>query len=138
MKASNILVDGNLVAKVSDFGLAKAENLATTEIKGTFGYINPHYLQSGKPSRQSDAYAFGVVLLEVPTGNSMIRARPGGQFLLIWVQNKVHSREFEHLVAPCLKGGISKASLKLYVETSQKCVHADPSERMWKSSHNFK
>ncbi|GKG41103.1 serine/threonine/dual specificity protein kinase, catalytic domain-containing protein, partial [Tanacetum coccineum] len=71
VKTSNILMDENLTAKISDFGLAKislinqAHNYVCTRIKGTFGYMDSSYVNTGKLTIKSDVYAFGVVLLEV-------------------------------------------------------------------------
>ncbi|KAL0343786.1 UNVERIFIED_CONTAM: Receptor-like protein kinase THESEUS 1 [Sesamum angustifolium] len=83
VKASNILLDENLVAKVSDFGLAKHENRSTsqshisTKVKGTKGYLDAHYMSTGKLTRKSDTYAFGVVLLE-----SILMWRPAVDLML--------------------------------------------------------
>ncbi|KAL3645823.1 LRR receptor-like serine/threonine-protein kinase FEI 2 [Castilleja foliolosa] len=72
IKSSNILLDGNSDARVSDFGLAKLledeESHITTIVAGTFGYLAPEYMQSGRATEKTDVYSFGVLVLEIVSG----------------------------------------------------------------------
>ncbi|XP_011040982.1 PREDICTED: putative serine/threonine-protein kinase isoform X2 [Populus euphratica] len=72
IKASNILLDKNLCPKVSDFGLSKffPENFThvSTRVAGTLGYLAPEYAISGRLTRKTDVYSFGVLLLEIVSG----------------------------------------------------------------------
>ncbi|KAG0464356.1 hypothetical protein HPP92_020425 [Vanilla planifolia] len=75
-KASNILLDSNYNAKLSDFGLAKDgpsgdKSHVSTRVVGTYGYAAPEYLATGHLSAKSDVYSFGVVLLEILTGEAI-------------------------------------------------------------------
>ncbi|XP_031505249.1 cold-responsive protein kinase 1 [Nymphaea colorata] len=88
IKASNILLDKNMNARISDFGLAKLipsnASHVTTRVAGTIGYLAPEYAIRGQLTRKADIYSFGVLLLEIVSGrwNYNTSLPVGEQFLL--------------------------------------------------------
>nr|XP_043620334.1 putative wall-associated receptor kinase-like 16 [Erigeron canadensis] len=76
IKPVNILLDENYRAVLSDFGLSRSIPLSrthlTTQVEGTFGYLDPEYFESGQFTAKSDVYAFGVVLTELLTKRKVV------------------------------------------------------------------
>ncbi|GMP49365.1 hypothetical protein CsSME_00016371 [Camellia sinensis var. sinensis] len=98
-KTSNILLDSNYNAKLSDFGLAKDgptgdKSHVSTRVMGTYGYAAPEYLATGHLTARSDVYSFGVVLLEMLSGRRAVdKNRPSGEHNLVeWAKPYLASK----------------------------------------------
>ncbi|XP_071736906.1 probable LRR receptor-like serine/threonine-protein kinase At5g10290 isoform X2 [Rutidosis leptorrhynchoides] len=137
VKTSNILLDANFDAKISDFGLAKVgpinqtKTSVSTLVKGTFGYMDPSYFFSGKLTRKSDVYAFGVVLFEVLSGKQAVDQSIDEEqwSLAIWAQDQIKIGKLNKIIDPRLIGQISKKSLKEFASIAAQCLHNQPKKR---------
>ncbi|KAI3462613.1 hypothetical protein Pfo_019276 [Paulownia fortunei] len=137
VKSSNILLDENWVAKISDFGLSKmgpANDSFThisTNVKGTFGYLDPEYFLTRKLTRKSDVYAFGVVLFEVLSGRPAvdIRLEEEQHSLAGWARYCIREGKVDRLIDHNLIGQISPACLKVFVGIAGRCLHTQPQGR---------
>ncbi|XP_010925340.1 brassinosteroid LRR receptor kinase BRI1 [Elaeis guineensis] len=92
MKSSNVLLDENLEARVSDFGMARLmsamdTHLSVSTLAGTPGYVPPEYYQSFRCTTKGDVYSYGVVLLELLTGKQPTDSMDFGDSNLVgWVK----------------------------------------------------
>ncbi|XP_027348485.1 probable serine/threonine-protein kinase PIX13 [Abrus precatorius] len=136
-KASNILLDGNYKAKISDFGLAKfgpsgGESHVTTRIMGTYGYAAPEYIATGHLYVKSDVYGFGVVLLEMLTGlRALDTKRPTGQHNLVeWVKPYLSSKKkLKTIMDAKIEGQYSPKAALQAAQLTLKCLEPDPKQR---------
>ncbi|KAL1542982.1 proline-rich receptor-like protein kinase PERK3 [Salvia divinorum] len=136
-KASNILLENNFLAKVSDFGLAKQApegraNYLSTRVMGTFGYVAPEYAMTGHLLVKSDVYSYGVVLLELLTGRKPVdMSQPSGQENLVtWARPILREKDrLEELADPRLSGKYPKEDLFRVCTIAAACVAPDASQR---------
>ncbi|BFG14808.1 hypothetical protein CerSpe_010820 [Prunus speciosa] len=135
IKSSNILLDDDFNAKISDFGLAKllgaGKSHITTRVMGTFGYVAPEYANSGLLNEKSDVYSFGVVILEAITGRDPVDyGRPAQEVNLVdWLKVMVGSRRSEDVVDPNIETRPSTSALKRALLTALRCVDPDSDKR---------
>ncbi|KAH0928053.1 hypothetical protein HID58_020309 [Brassica napus] len=132
-KTSNILLDSDYNAKLSDFGLAKdapdeGKTHVSTRVMGTYGYAAPEYVMTGHLTSMSDVYSFGVVLLEMLTGRrSMDKNRPSGeQNLVEWARpHLLDRRRFYRLLDPRLEGHFSIKGAQKVTQLAAQCLSRD-------------
>ncbi|PWA66574.1 Protein kinase, ATP binding site-containing protein [Artemisia annua] len=137
-KSSNILLDENWNAKLSDFGLARlgpSDGLGhvSTAVVGTVGYAAPEYVQTGRLTYKSDVWSFGVFLYELITGRRpMDRNKPKNeQKLLDWVRPHLSHdmRKFEKILDTRLAGNYSLKSAQKLAALANKCLLRQPRMR---------
>ncbi|KAH1042091.1 hypothetical protein GYH30_024414 [Glycine max] len=135
IKSSNILIDEDFNAKISDFGLAKllgaGKSHITTRVMGTFGYVAPEYANSGLLNEKSDVYSFGVLLLEAITGRDPVDySRPAAEVNLVdWLKMMVGCRCSEEVLDPNIETRPSTSTLKRALLTALRCVDPDAEKR---------
>nr|XP_043629845.1 probable serine/threonine-protein kinase PBL9 [Erigeron canadensis] len=121
----------------TDFGLAKVgpinqtRSSVRTGVKGTFGYMDPCYFYSGKLTRKSDVYAFGIVLFEVLCGKKAVDPTIDKDqwSLAVWAQDQIKEGRLSQLIDSRLMGQISKKCLKEFVSIAGQCLQNQPKMR---------
>ncbi|XP_009609350.1 probable receptor-like protein kinase At5g24010 [Nicotiana tomentosiformis] len=135
IKSTNILLDEHYVAKVADFGLSKSGPLdlthISTDVKGSFGYLDPDYIRCMQLTQKSDVYSFGVVLLEVLCARPAVNTHlPRDQVNLAeWGLSWQKENQLEKIIDPMLAGKIKPNSLRKFGETIEKCLQEYGTDR---------
>ncbi|KAK4742037.1 hypothetical protein SAY87_000038 [Trapa incisa] len=136
-KPSNVLLDEDFTAKLSDFGMAREGPVGdhthvTTRIVGTYGYAAPEYLKTGHLTIHSDIWPFGVVLYEILTGRRAVdRNLPvNEQKLLDWVKGfPMDSRKFNMMIDQKIRNQCSISSAKKVARLADMCLNKNPGKR---------
>ncbi|PKU73620.1 putative LRR receptor-like serine/threonine-protein kinase [Dendrobium catenatum] len=134
VKSSNILLDGNLTPKISDFGLAKLYNdkwtHISTRVAGTIGYLAPEYAMRGHLTEKADVFGFGVVALEILSGrrNSDPSLEEEKSYLLDWAWNLYEQKHELELVDPSLSS-YNRDEATRVIGISLLCIQASPTLR---------
>ncbi|XP_060176819.1 probable serine/threonine-protein kinase PBL11 [Lycium barbarum] len=136
-KTSNILLDSDYNAKLSDFGLARDgptgdQSHVSTRVMGTYGYAAPEYLSTGHLTAKSDVYSFGVVLLEILSGKKAIdKNRPTGEHSLVdWAKPYLtNKRRVFRVLDSRLEGQYSLSHAIKVAILALQCISMDPRSR---------
>ncbi|KAB2013552.1 hypothetical protein ES319_D09G164200v1 [Gossypium barbadense] len=128
IKASNILLDQNLIPKVSDFGLSRIlrDNAShiSTRVAGTLGYLAPEYAISGRLTRKTDVYSFGVLLLEIISGQTVVNFdfEHGERYLVQKAWELYRANRLLQLVDSVLGMNYPEADAVRYIKVGLLCV----------------
>ncbi|KAL3740658.1 hypothetical protein ACJRO7_021866 [Eucalyptus globulus] len=131
IKASNILLDADLNGRLGDFGLARLYNHGadpqTTHVAGTLGYLAPEHMRTGKASRSTDLFAFGVFLLEVACGRRPIQNRDAEDMILVdWVFSCWDRGAILEARDPKLGAEFVEEEMELVLKLGLMCSHPEP------------
>ncbi|KAF5451912.1 hypothetical protein F2P56_026966 [Juglans regia] len=135
IKTSNVLLDEDYNAKISDFGLAKLteddKTHISTRVAGTIGYMAPEYAMRGYLTNKVDVYSFGVVALEIASGKSNTNYRPKEEFvyLLDWAYVLQERGSLLELVDPELGLEYSSEEAVVMLNVALLCTNASPTLR---------
>ncbi|KAL8087885.1 hypothetical protein AgCh_037864 [Apium graveolens] len=129
IKATNVLLDKDLNAKISDFGLAKLDEEENTHIStriaGTVGYMAPEYAMWGYLTDKADVYSFGIVALEIVSGKSNTSYRPKQEFVyfLDWAYELQEHGNLLDIVDPILGSNYSKEEAIRLLDIALLCTN---------------
>ncbi|PON58301.1 Phosphorylase kinase, gamma catalytic subunit [Trema orientale] len=134
VKASNILLDSNLIPKISDFGLAKLyddkKTHISTRVAGTIGYLAPEYAMRGHLTEKTDIFAFGVVALEIVSGrpNSDSSLDEEKMYLLEWAWN-LHEQDREIELVDSELSEFDEEEVRRIIGVALLCTQTSPTVR---------
>ncbi|TYI45698.1 hypothetical protein E1A91_D13G055700v1 [Gossypium mustelinum] len=135
IKTSNIMLNSNFNAKLGDFGLARlvdhAKGSQTTRLAGTMGYMAPECVSSGKVSKESDVYSFGIVALEIACGRRSIEPEyeESKASLVAWVWDSYGNQRLLDVADQKLCMVFDDKQIECLLIVGLWCVHPDPSSR---------
>ncbi|KAM0875070.1 hypothetical protein ACQ4PT_037026 [Festuca glaucescens] len=134
VKATNILLNAKLEARIADFGLSKAFNsndthVFTNTVVGTPGYVDPEYQTTMQLTTKSDVYSFGVVLLELVTGKPAILRDPVPINIIQWVRQRLAQGNIEAVVDARMRGHYDVNTVWKVADIALKCTAQSSAQR---------
>ncbi|GJU07929.1 probable LRR receptor-like serine/threonine-protein kinase [Tanacetum coccineum] len=137
VKAANVLLDEDFEAVVGDFGLAKLVDVrktnVTTQVRGTMGHIAPEYLSTGKSSERTDIFGYGIMLLEIVTGQRAIdfsRLEEEDDVLLLdHVKKLEREKRLDAIVDRNLNKNYNMQEVEMMIKVALLCTQGSPEDR---------
>lgn len=135
IKPSNVMLDATFSAKLGDFGLAKlvehGSQPYTTALAGTLGYLAPECVMTGKASRESDVYSYGVVVLEIACGRrpAELNEEPSKARLVPWVWELYGKNALLEAADRRLQGQFDERQMERLMVVGLWCAHPDYAHR---------
>ncbi|KAM2554606.1 hypothetical protein TB2_018711 [Malus domestica] len=137
VKAANVLLDEDFEAVVGDFGLAKLVDVrktnVTTEVRGTLGHIAPEYLSTGKSSEKTDVFGYGIMLLELVTGQRTVDFsrldEDDDLFLLDHVKKLEREKRLDAIVDRNLNDSFNVQEVEMMIKVALLCTQGSPEDR---------
>ncbi|XP_022877544.1 calcium/calmodulin-regulated receptor-like kinase 1 isoform X1 [Olea europaea var. sylvestris] len=129
IKSSNILLDQFMRARVADFGLSREEMVSkhASNIRGTFGYLDPEYISTRSYTKKSDVYSYGVLLFELIAGRNPLQGLM--EHVELAAMNTEGKVGWEEIVDPRLDGTFDDLELNEVAALAYKCVNCIPRRR---------
>ncbi|KAL3720925.1 hypothetical protein ACJRO7_005694 [Eucalyptus globulus] len=135
LKATNILLNEKMQAKISDFGLSRTFTAETdahvsTRAVGTPGYLDPEYHSTASLNKKSDVFSLGITLLELITGHPAMMMKPEGNVnILNWANSLIESKNLQKIMDPKLKGEFDSESAWKAIRVAESCTKPTGDQR---------
>ncbi|KAJ9189868.1 hypothetical protein P3X46_001119 [Hevea brasiliensis] len=136
IKSTNILLDEKYRAKLSDFGISRSVAIGqthlTTNVHGTFGYLDPEYFHSSQFTEKSDVYSFGVVLVELLTGREPICSTKSEEVISLatsFIQMMQNNKLFDIIDSRIKEQFFIKEEIMVVANLAKRCLNPNGKER---------
>ncbi|KAM1016961.1 hypothetical protein ACFX13_047320 [Malus domestica] len=134
VKSTNILLNENFEAKLSDFSLSRSfpaeDGTHITTVAGTPRYLDPEYYASYRLNKESDVYSFGIVLLEIITSRPAFSRTHAQRYISEWFSFMLQKGDIYSIVDPSLEGNFNTNSVWKAVEIANACVSPTAIKRL--------